>query len=291
MKKEDLLLVFDFLATALKQDSQEETKVEKQRESLSYDELGDKVSEPKAKEEDKTGYHVNFITGVTETIVEEHKPSEVIIETNPITPTEKVVQGYINDINAIRGIKPDDNTFIKKITTESARVKELIDIVENGKTYPYIIKKKTTPAEDAVNKALKEHQQSIAVQLNLLETKLRDSLATPEQRQMFKEFVKMETFKTKKELDRIEYFLNNPKLDNPYQVKDEESEPKKEVKTEIKPSFDLSNLSKELKDKEFGKPISVLSDEVKSNIEKILDEKPKIRRRFYDGKNGNMLYE
>lgn len=325
MKKEDLVLVFDFLATVLKQDNQEESKVDEQSEPLSYGEylyngkyLVKKESE--AKEEDKAGYHKGtFITGETVSVTSE--PKEFLAEPKPKTPTEIIVEKYNDDVNAIKGIAKepkDEPKLIKTIKNESARVKQIIDMIENGKTYPF--KKKTTPAEDAITRALRDHQQSIAAQLNALESKLRDSLATPEQRRHFKEFVKMENFKAHRDLDRIGYFLDNPGVPNPYEGKDEEPKVVEEDKPKtsevgdlkvpvlddvikkstvpqiikdimVKPNIDFEDLRDQLKNRKAGEPISILTDEVKSNIQQILDTKPKITTRFYDGHNGNMLYE
>jgi hypothetical protein len=248
MKKEDLLLVFDFLATALKQDV-DEKQLEPVREIYEdYDYVGN-VLNTKVEPEDKGGYH----------------------KTEPIT--EKV-QELVEETKTSTEVLPNDNKIVKVIKTEAVRIKEIMDMIDDGKVFPY--KKAKTP-EIVIEKVLKEHQQNVANLINSLEMKVRDSLATPEQRNHFKEFVKMESFKTVQDLNRIEYYLNNPDLDNPYEGIGE-----------------TKNLDKLVDDTEKNKEIldkSKLPQEIKDIMAKAIDDKPPIRRRFYDGSNGTMLYE
>lgn len=203
MKKEDLLLVFEFLATALKQDVVVEKPKDKPYKFEDYFPVTTKV-EPVVENEDKV---------------------DIIIDTIPKSPTEIIVNKYNNDVNAIKGLTDEtkvldtDNKTVKVIKTEAVRIKEIMDMI-NGKVYPY--KKKSSVTETELDKALKLHQQNISSLINGLESKLRDSLVTPDQRRQFKKFVQMENFKAYKDLERIGYFLDNPGVNNPYEGKDEE---------------------------------------------------------------------
>jgi hypothetical protein len=282
MKKEDLLLVFEFLATALKQDVVEEKHV-KSEKAINYDfndyDYEVKKSEPevtKTELEDKAGFHKS-----------EPIPEQVV---KPVDePKIKSTSNSLEDFKKIREetkVLDTDNKTVKVIKTEAVRIKEIMEMIDNGKIYPY--KKKTTPAEDSIAKALREHQQSIASQLSALESKLRDSIATPDQRRLFKEFVKMENFKAHRDLDRIGYFLDNPGVENPYEGKDEE--PKSEAPIKVKTS-EVGDLK-----------IPVLDDLIKkSTVPQIIKDvmvkptvteiKPPIRHRLYDGNNGKMLFD
>lgn len=239
MKKEDLLLVFDFLATALKQDVVEESvKSLKSEKAIDYDfndyDYEVKKSDPEPEE--------------IKTDIEESKPKLTETKFN----AEKWHEDFQEKNNSTE-ILTTDNKIVKHIKTEAVRVKKIMDMIDSGKIYR--LKPKLSTAEDSINKVLKEHQQSIAAQLSALESKLRDSLATPEQRRLFREFVKMENFKANKDLNRIEYFLNNPGLENPYEGKEDDVKPNpiekvnKDGSSYVDPKFSIekSKSPKEIK--------------------------------------------
>lgn len=217
MKKEDLLLVFEFLATALKQDVVEDKPKDKPYKFEDYFPETKKL-EPeviKAVDEPKIKPTSNNLDDFKE------------IREKTKTSTEKWVDNLQKE-NTATEILPEDNKTVKIIKTEAVRVKEIMDMIDGSKLY-----KKNKP-ESEIEKVLRDYQRNIASQISLLEANIRDSLATPEQRRLYREFVKMENFKANKDLDRIGYFLDNPGVENPYEAKDEE--PKPEAKSELKTS-------------------------------------------------------
>lgn len=241
MKKEDLLLVFDFLATALKQDVVEEKQVEPVKEIYEdYD------------------YVDNVLIKKDEPDVE-CEETELVEESKPHSYED--FKGVIDGTKILDG----DNNTVKTIKKESVRIKEIMDVIDAGKVFPY--KKAKTPETD-IEKILREHEKNIASQIILLESKVRDSLATPEQRNHFKEFIKMENFRANKDLDRIWYFLDNPGLENPYQGVGE-----------------IKNLDKDVDEPEKTKVVGDLnipiSEEIlaKSNVPQMIKDimiKPKV---------------
>lgn len=219
MKKEDLLLVFEFLATALKPDVVEEKSTKTIKEIYGDYDFNDydykKIRpEPEVASEDKAGYHKSEpIVEKTETLTE--KVQDLINSSKPkISETQKMID-EIKEKETSTKVLDTDNKTVKIIKTEAVRVKEIMDMIDGSKVY-----KKTKP-ETELEKVLKDYQRNIASQISMLEANIRDSLATPEQRKLFREFVKMENFKANKDLDRIEYFLDNPGVENPYEAKDE----------------------------------------------------------------------
>lgn len=245
MKKEDLLLVFEFLATALKQDVVEEKSIEPIVDLSDYVYNGNYLNKVKYDPEDEAEYNKSeLITEKTETIVEEPKISENVNSLEDFKEIREETKSKFNGEKWFKEFKenetsteilPTDNSMIRHIKTEAVRVKEIMNMIDGDKVFP---KKQMSPELAAIDKVLKEHQRNVSTQISLLETKLRDSIATPEQRNLFKEFVKMEHFKSVKELNRIEYFLDNPKLKNPYVDVNEDKvpdEPKEEAK--VLPDF------------------------------------------------------
>lgn len=218
MKKEDLLLVFDFLATALKENS------------------------------------------ATVTINEE----------NPI-------------VDEIVGIKPIENnnenmvedTFFKHFKTESSHVKNLIDKVDkhnNG----YVTDK--NDIDPALSQLLKDQYNSFTKTVFKIQSDLRDNIVSPEEKETFKNFVKLEDLKANQDLKKAE-------------IECVDKSKKNIIKASKSPNIikDVM-INGDILDEGIITDVTTDINDPKFEISKD-GSKPVVMRREFDGGNGTFLYE
>lgn len=288
MKKEDLLLVFDFLATALRPEEVQPMKYE-DAPKKSWHEPVEVIPEIKV-EEDKGA----------------EPPVELSKELNAIFEKEQKSLKHEND-------------FLTKFKNESSYVKKLMAKVNESENRIGSLHSSSI-GEDKTNKLLRQQQNAFDTMLGRIQNEVRDLVVTPEQKALFRNFVAVEDMKARQELDGIDRLIRQGKWKAP--VDDEDAKPdetdnerlikkvgimldtppKQEISEDVLRDSKVPQIIKDLMRSKGPAKVETdsvtiikeptVDDEVPSElIIKLKDGKPQVTRREFDGGNGQMFFE